>query len=116
MLIEENDFPESVTLSYSRSTLQKISLNIISSKQDYWTLKTRQKILVGWDRGRQIIKMAWIPRHSSIKGNDQADALSKEGISNLLRKGWKVHSILSLLWWRHMFVIAENSWGAFKGH
>lgn len=46
-LTEENAFSRSVILANSRSALQKISSKNIFSKKDYWTFKTRQKILLG---------------------------------------------------------------------
>lgn len=69
---------KSIIFSDSKSAIQKINNNLLTVKADYWTLRTKRLILEGGKNGFDI-RLAWIPGHSDIPGNDEADTLANIG-------------------------------------
>lgn len=52
--------------------------NLLNSKTDYWTLRTKRLILEA-NRNGFDIRLGWIPGHADIPGNMQADTLANIG-------------------------------------
>lgn len=65
-------------ISDSKSALEKLKGWFPHSSNDHITLSIRNKIYRITQTNRQI-KFVWVPSHTNITGNDQADRLAKEG-------------------------------------
>lgn len=66
-----------VIFSDSLSALQKIA-NFMKPSDDHLTLSTKRKV-IELNRNGNNVELVWIPSHTKIFGNDQADSLANEG-------------------------------------
>lgn len=72
--IEQYDIAKAVIFSDSSSALKKISKTGIDAETDELTLVTRRKLINKRDE-----QLAWIPSHTNIYGNEEADKLANAG-------------------------------------
>lgn len=79
-IIKELNIPRALILTDSRSAQFRVTNLKITSKADYWAMKTRDMIAVLQMKGTKII-LGWIPSHTNISGNEIADELANEGRS-----------------------------------
>lgn len=74
-LSKELKIRKTLILTDSKSSLQTISRTGISAKIDQLTLRIKQLLI----EANGNIKLAWIPSHCGIIGNEKADSLAKTG-------------------------------------
>lgn len=77
-ICKEKKITNSIILSDSISAISKINNNKISIKSDHVLLETK-KLIKKCEEDNIQIKLAWIPGHKEIKGNEKADTLAKIG-------------------------------------
>ncbi|KAJ8914858.1 hypothetical protein NQ315_014871 [Exocentrus adspersus] len=68
----ENDIKKAVIFSDSQSALKKLTSNKLNKDLDYITLLTKE-MLINCNFNGTIIKLAWVPGHTGIDGNERAD-------------------------------------------
>lgn len=81
-----------IIFSDSKSSIQKISKNLFKASADYWTLRTKRLICLANSNGFDI-RIAWIPGHSNILGNTEADLLANIGKDLNIPKSMEMDSI-----------------------
>ncbi|XP_030763442.1 uncharacterized protein LOC115888001 [Sitophilus oryzae] len=72
--IEQYDIAKAVIFSDSSSALKKVSKTGIDAETDELTLVTRRKLI-----NKRDVQLAWIPSHTNIYGNEEADKLANAG-------------------------------------
>lgn len=107
-----------VIISDSKSALQRVTRPGIQAKNDFLSLKTRDTIIQKTLEQRDV-KLLWVPSHSGIRGNEEADRLAAMGrqSDDLFSKKLLPRDILARLtedvWKRWMRLFETES--QFKG-
>lgn len=77
---ESHDIPKTIIFTDSRSCLQAIIGNQFKMKYKFpLILKIKEVLLKCSEKGLEIV-LTWIPGHSGISGNEQADSWAKDAI------------------------------------
>uniref|UniRef100_A0A6P7H241 ribonuclease H n=1 Tax=Diabrotica virgifera virgifera TaxID=50390 RepID=A0A6P7H241_DIAVI len=77
-IIISKDIKKAIIFSDSLNAISKIKNPKISATDDSISLKTKNLILSAYKKGFDIL-ISWIPGHSDIPGNVEADLLAKIG-------------------------------------
>jgi len=89
LLVESSPYSETTIFSDSRSVLDALSSFSLKPSSNYLIPLIRDKFNFMTDNGF-IIRLAWIPSHVGIPGNEKVDSLAKQAATNGRKPKFKV--------------------------
>ncbi|XP_050670808.1 uncharacterized protein LOC126969434 [Leptidea sinapis] len=123
LFVKAHGMNNSIILSDSKSCLQSILSNPFRSKSHFPIIfKIRESLKECYDLNINIV-LAWIPGHSGILGNENADACAKTAIATGSLQYSKIfsHDLRTILKptlhenWSSIWQVSKNSKGKFYG-